>query len=116
MLTDEGMQKARLRVTRIDEYLEAMRLHRPQRAALAERGLGWGNMEFMIHGHTGGPWSHPYPGPHGDGGPIGLRRDQTEHLVVELLKKLAPGGKLPTDAAELLDFVASVIHNGSAPV
>lgn len=115
MLTEEGMRDARLKVTRIDKFIEAAKQNRPNEARGIERELSWGNREFMIHGYTTGRYAHPYPGMHGNGGHITLRRDQAEHLAVELLKNLAPGGELPTDAAELLDFVSSVIRNGSAP-
>lgn len=115
MLEDDRVRAARLKVTRIDEYLEAMRKHRPRQAAEVERGLDWGGMEFMIHGYTGGPYGHPYSGVHADGSPIGLRREQVSHLVVELLKKLAPGGELPEDSAELLDFLSVVIQEGGTP-
>lgn len=114
MLTEEGVRDARLKVSRVDEYLEAMRKHRPREVGQAERVLSWGNREFMIHGYTKERYAIPYAGMHGNGGFVTLRRDQAAHLVVELLGKLAPGGELPTDSAELLDFLSGVIRDGSA--
>lgn len=114
MLTSEGLAKGRAWVATPDEYLGKAKPHVRQRN---ERRLQGFNFEVMIGGLYGdGDFSYPYPGHYGTTAPVvALRRDQAEHLTTELLKKLAPGGELPTDAAELLDFVSTVLRNGSAP-
>lgn len=114
MLTSEGLTKGRAWVATPEEYEEAAQPHVRQRNERRLRGF---NFEIMIGGLCrDGDFSYPYPGYYGTTAPVvGLRRDQAEHLTAELLKKLAPGGELPTDAAELLDFVSTVLRNGSAP-
>lgn len=114
MLTSEGLAEGRAWVETPEGYLNRTEKHVRQRN---ERRLGGFKFDIMIGGLCrDGDFAYPYPGYYGTTAPVvALRRDQAEHLTVELLKKLAPGGELPTDAAELLDFVASVIHNGSAP-
>lgn len=114
MLTSEGMEKGRAWVGTPDEYLERVKPHVRQRN---ERNMQGGRFAIIIGGLCeNGDLAFPYPGHYGTTAPVtALRRDQAEHLTVELLKKLAPGGELPTDAAELLDFVSSLIRSGSAP-
>lgn len=114
MLTSEGLAKGRVWVVTPDEYLDQAKPHVRQRN---ERRMQGFNFDILIGGVTrDGDFAYPYPGYYGTKGQVmGLRRDQAEHLTVELLKKLAPGGELPTDAAELLNFVSTVIRNGSAP-
>lgn len=114
MLTSEGLEEGRVWVVTPDEYLERAKPHVRQRAERSMRGY---HFDIMIGGLCGnGDFAFPYPGHYGTTAPVtALRREQAEHLTAELLKKLAPGGELPTDAAELLDFVATVLRNGSAP-
>lgn len=113
MLTSEGLKAGRVWVATPEEYLEHAKPHIRQRN---ERSMQGHNFDIIIGGLCGsGDFAFPYPGYHGTTAPVtALRRDQAEHLTVELLKKLAPGGELPTDAAELLDFVSSLIRSGSA--
>lgn len=114
MLTSEGLNEGRAWVATPEEYLEQSKPHVRQRN---ERGMQGHNFDIIIGGLCrSGDFAFPYPGYYGTTAPVtALRRDQAEHLTVELLKKLAPGGELPTDAAELLDFVSSLIRSGSTP-
>jgi hypothetical protein len=67
------------------------------------------NTEIVLGGLcANGKYAFPYPGRYGTTAPVvALRRDQAEHLAIELLKKLN-GGELPTDSAELVDFISSL--------
>ena len=81
-----------------------------------ERTARWvEGFDVVIGGLCGhGKFSFPYPGYYGTTGQaVALRRDQAAHLVVELLKKMAPDGELPEDKAELGDFISGVIREGS---
>ena len=109
MLTEEGMKEGRVKVFTGAEYADAARERRDERTARQVESFGFDVVLGGLCGH--GKFSFPYPGPHGNSGQaVALRRDQAARLVVELLKKLAPGGELPEDKAELDDFIAEVMH------
>jgi hypothetical protein len=104
------MREGRVQVATAAEYAETLRSKHNERAArLVEE------FDIVLDGLCGhGKFSFPYPGPYGRSGQaVALRRDQAAHLVVELLKKLSPDGELPQDKAELGDFIADVIREGS---
>lgn len=110
MLTSEGMREGRVQVATAAEYAETLRSKRDERTARMME-----EYDIILGGLCGhGKFSFPYPGFYGGTGQaVALRRDQAAHLVVELLKKLSPDGELPQDKAELGDFIADVIREGS---
>jgi len=107
MLTSEGLAEGRAWVATPDEYLERAKPHVRQRN---ERSMQGHHFDIIIGGLCGnGDFAFPYPGHYGTTAPVtALRRDQAEHLAIELLRKLAPGGELPDDSAELVDFISSL--------
>lgn len=111
MLSTEQAKQGHVRVSTTEEHIEG--LEYPEEVRRAQRLLS--DRLIVLHGFAkSSPYTFPYPGPQGDGGPVvGLWHGQAAHLVVELLKKLAPEGELPEDSAELLDFVSGVIRDGS---
>jgi hypothetical protein len=103
MLTTESLKAGRMQVLTGEEYAAAARL--------SERDKVWmDNQGFVLAGTTqiNGTMQVPYPYRPQDGKVTVLRRDQAEHLAIELLRKLAPGGELPDDSAELVDFISSL--------
>lgn len=106
MLTGEGLKEGRVRVTTAEEYIEVAKAEGDRRRADERYAQGF---DFALSGLCQhGSFSFPYPGYYGTTGEVVmLRRDQAEDMVVELLKKLN-GGALPTDSAELVDFVTSL--------
>jgi hypothetical protein len=107
MLTQEGLKRGRVRVTTATAFVELAKAEGDRRRADERYASGF---DFALSGLCQhGSFSFPYPGYHGQTGEVVmLRRNQAEHLAVELLNQLAPGGSLPEDAAELLDFVAAL--------
>lgn len=111
MLTEEGLKEGRVQVSTGAECAETVRTkQRDERTARWVEGF-----DVVIGSLCGhGKFSFPYPGYYGTTGQaVALRRDQAAHLVVELLKKMAPDGELPEDKAELGDFISGVIREGS---
>lgn len=107
MLSSETARASRVRVTTAGEYVEAA-AKRGDRGRSDERymrGFDFALSGLCHHGHI----IFPYSGQ--DDEVVLLNREQAEHLAATLLRKLAPGGELPTDAAELLDFVAPLLRN-----
>lgn len=106
MLTSEGMEKGRAWVATPEEYLNSAEKHVRERN---ERSMSGHNFDIIIGGLCrSGDFAFPYSGYYGTTAPVtALRRDQAEHLAIELLKKLN-GGELPTDSAELVDFISSL--------
>lgn len=107
MLSSETARASRVRVTTAGEYVEAA-AKRGDRGRSDERymrGFDFALSGLCHHGHI----IFPYSGQ--DDEVVLLNRDQAEHLAVTLLRRLAPGGELPEDAAELLDFVAPLLRN-----
>lgn len=115
MLEREQEREGRVGVSLVPEYLEILgAVKHPEQVERMRRQLE--DRDIVLHGFGPYPVTFPYPGPVGRQGPvIKLWRGQAEQLVGDLLKKLAPEGELPTDAAELLDFVSEVLRNGSRP-
>lgn len=110
MITPEGLKAGRVRVSSGERFAEVLERHSRTR----EGDLNWvRKAQAVLAGMTrSGRYSFPYPGDViGDGPVVVLNREQTEALAVSLLKNLAPGGKLPTDAAELLDFIAALLRD-----
>lgn len=114
MLSSEQEKEGRVRVSTVEEYIEGLNKHR-ELVARAQRNLE--DRDLVLHGFAqSASYTFPYPGPRGEAGPVvKLWRGQATHLVVELLKKLAPDGELPEDKAELGDFISGVIQDGSCP-
>ncbi|MEU5196039.1 hypothetical protein AB0G86_18615 [Streptomyces scabiei] len=109
MLSNALEKEGRVSVSWVQEYIEGLDRHKAQHA---RRALG--DRDIVLHGFVQGSYTFPYPGPYGQRGPVvKLWRGQAAHLVVELLKKMAPDGELPQGSAELLDFVSEVIRLGS---
>lgn len=107
MLSERTERASRVRVTTAGEYVEAA-VKRGDRGRGDERyaqGFDFALSGLCHHGHI----IFPYSGQ--DDEVVLLHREQAEHLAATLLRKLAPGGELPTDAAELLDFVAALLHS-----
>lgn len=110
MLTENGLREGRVRVNTPAEYIEHLKADGGRQIA-DERWIK--TFDITLSGLCqNGAVSFPYPGYYGTTGQaVMLRRDQAEHLAATLLRKLAPGGELPTDAAEMLDFVAALLHS-----
>lgn len=106
MLTSEGLKEGRVRVTTAEEYIAQAKEARDHRRTDDRFAEGF---DFALSGLCQhGSFSFPYPGYYGTTGEVVmLRRDQAEHMAVELLKKLN-GGELPTDSAELVDFITGL--------
>lgn len=97
MLSEKRMREGRVLVVTAEEYVK--RTKSDERYTRA--------FDFALAGlcHHG---SIIFPYPEMDEDVVMLDRKQAEHLVVELLKRLAPDGELPTDAAELRDFITTL--------
>lgn len=116
MLTEEeNLKNGRVRVTTGAEYAEAAKMAGDLRCDDGEYASEYASgFDFALSGLCqNGSFSFPYPGYYGTTGQVVmLQRDQAEHLVVELLKRLAPGEELPDDQAELLDFITTLPLRG----
>lgn len=106
MLSSEREKEGRVSVSTVREYLGSL-----DRYAVRHAKDALGGRDIVLHGLAKTPYTFPHPGPYGQAGPVvKLWRGQAAHLAVDLLKKLAPGGELPEDSAELLDFLEEVMH------
>lgn len=108
MLTPENVRRGRVRITPASEYANAL----ARTSSAREGDVRWVRASEIVLDRliTHGKFSFPYPDMSHYGLTVVLSREQTEALAVGLLRRLAPGGELPTDAAELLDFVAALLH------
>jgi hypothetical protein len=97
MLSEKRMREGRVLVVTAEEYVR--RTKGDERHA---RAFDFALAGLCRHGSI----IFPYPGMDED--VVMLDRTQAEHLVVELLKQLAPDGELPDDQAELLDFITTL--------
>ncbi len=108
MLSHEEARQGRVQIATTEEYLERLAWEKHPEAAGRARRITDGR-DIVLHGFVkNDPVTFPYPGPRSTSGPaVALYRDQAEDLVIELLKKLN-GGEMPTDSAELVDFISSL--------
>lgn len=106
MLTSEGLREAQMWAGTPEEALNRLNKHVRQRT---ERTMMGHDSAVVLGGLCrSGDIAFPYPGPQGTTAPmVVLRRDQAEHLALELLKVLN-GGAMPDDSAELVDFITSL--------
>lgn len=106
MLTSDGLREGRMWVETPEKALNKLDKHVRMRV---ERAIVVHNFDVVLGGLCGrGDIAFPYPGPRGATAPmVVLRRDQAEHLALELLKVLN-GGALPDDSAELVDFISGL--------
>jgi hypothetical protein len=100
MLTSEGLKEGRVRVTTAGEYV-AQTKDRSRADGRYAQGFDFALSGLCHHGSI----VFPYPGM--DEEVVMVRRDQAERLALDLLRKLN-GGELPTDSAELVDFITSL--------
>lgn len=106
MLTTEGLREGQMWVETPDKALGKLAKHVRARV---ERTIVVHNFDVVLGGLcASGDIAFPYPGPRGATAPmVVLRRDQAEHLALELLKVLN-GGAMPDDSAELVDFISTL--------
>lgn len=111
MIKNEDLKNGRVKVMSGEEYAAMGIVH------LTDRGR-IGRMDFVLTGclRTSERVQVPHPGFTGyednpetqeNGVVTLLRREQAEHLALELLKALN-GGVMPDDSAELVDFISSL--------
>lgn len=110
MITYQGLKDGRMRVMSGEDYAKSGVVQARERDHIRR-------MDFVLTGCVGiGNLQAPYPDfegygndgtPQENGVPTALRRDQAEHLVLELLKALN-GGAMPDDSAKLVDFISSL--------
>lgn len=106
MLTSEGLREGQVWVGTPEEALDQLNRHFRERT---ERTMAHHGFDVVLGGlRSSGNITFPYPGPYGSTAPlVGLRRDQAEHLALELLKALN-GGSMPDDTTGVLRLIGGL--------